>query len=108
MRTLRVHDLESARRALRQARERGEEVRLVSPRHAVAQAGAAFFVALSRELGQDVVVDATGYPGHALEALRLGARTVLYCGEPAMRRRLDRIARQRGARVYGRLPAVPG
>lgn len=104
MRAIRVHDLASARRALEKAHAQGARPRLVSPPDGVAQAGAAFYIALSRELGCEIVIDATGCPGYALEALRLGARTVLYRGEPAVRRRLDRIARRLGARVFGRLP----
>lgn len=100
-----VHDRRSARRALDRARAEGRAACLVSPPRGVARAGAAFFVALGRELGQDILVDATGCPGYALEALRLGARAVLYRGEPELRRRLDRIARELGARVHGRLPA---
>lgn len=106
MRRVTVRDLDSAKRALAEGEARGEQVLLVSPRDGVAQAGAAFFVALARELGHDVVIDASGYPGYALEALRLGARTVLFRGDPLLRRRLDRLARRQGGRVLGRLPAA--
>jgi hypothetical protein len=104
--TVVVSDLQSARRALVQAVASGATVRLVSPPDGVAQAGAAYWVALGREVGCEIIIDASGWPGYALEALRLGARSVVFRGDPGLRRRLDRLARRMGARVYGRLPAV--
>jgi hypothetical protein len=103
-----VQDYASAVRALAEARETGTAVRLVSPKDGVAQLGAAFWLALARELGCEITIDASGFPGYALEALRLGARSVLFRGDPGLRRRLDGLARRMGARVYGRLPPAAG
>ena len=104
---LAVTGIEEARAASRAARELGLPLRLASPRGAVRQTGAAFYRALSRELGEELVIDCDDAAGFALEAIRLGARDVVFRGDADVRRRLDAMARTLGGRVRSRLPGTP-
>jgi len=104
-----VADIDEAREALRAARLLGLGLRLASPRGAVRHAGAGYYRALGAEIGAELVIDCDDAAGFAMEALRLGARDLVYRGEAGVRRRLDAIARTLGGRVRARLPgrAVP-
>jgi len=99
-----VADLEEAREALAAAERLGISLRLASPRGGVRHAGAAFYRALERELGRELVIDCDDAAGFVIEALRLGAGDLVYRGEPAIRARLDAMARAVGGRVRARLP----
>ncbi len=99
-----VADLAQAREALEAAAGLGLALRLASPRGGVRHVGAAFYHALGRELGRELVIDCDDAAGFAIEALRLGARDLVYRGDPATRTRLDAMARALGGRMRARLP----
>ncbi len=99
-----VADLREAREALRTAAALGLAVRLASPRGGVRYAGAAYYRALALELGEELVIDCDDAAGFVLEALRVGARDLVFRGEATVRRRLDALAREVDGRVRARLP----
>ncbi len=108
-----IHDLDHARAALAAAAALGRPVTLVSAPGAAGVAGAAWFlkvVALAAadypEASWDAVLDCADKAGHALAALRLGAKAIRYSGPRASAAKLAAIAESYGARlVTGRLAA---
>lgn len=108
MREATISTLDDAIAALRQ----GGPVRLRSQPFASASLGAAAFLAIIRAaqdaVSQDstpgieaeAVLDCGDAPGHALGALRLGAKAVSIAAPDAVLAKLADIAAQGGARIY--------
>lgn len=92
-----VHGAADVRRVLAAATGRG--VTLLSAPGAACFGGAAWFLAACAEAPATarVVLDCADAPGRVLQALRAGARCVVFTGPPAMADRLDSIAREAGA-----------
>lgn len=103
-----VHSLDQARAALAAAAALGAPVVLQSAPAAAGYLGPAGFLALVRLAGGgvDAVVDCGAAPGHALAALRAGARHVSVTAAPAVMDKLSDMARQYGAVVAPPEPAL--
>ena len=102
-----VHGAEDVRRVL--AAANGRAVILLSAPGAAGFGGAAWFLAACAEARaiDTVVLDCADAPGRVLQALRAGARAVVFTGPQAMADRLDSIAREAGATLLrARPPAL--
>ena len=75
----------------------------LTPPGAIAYAGPAFFHELERRHGRAVLADCGDRAGHALAALRVGLRQVLFTGDAELAARLADIAAQLGASLVTRL-----
>lgn len=71
----------------------------MSPPHAAAYAGVAFFKALGELVGHEITVDCGERAGDVLAGLRIGCRKLVYRGDAARLARLQDIALQLGAQV---------
>ncbi len=101
-----VHSLADAVAALRAAAEAAVPITILSAPGAAGYAGPAWFaklvdLAIEKRPGVQVtaVLDCADAPGHALAALRCGARTIRFTGSLDVARRLADIAGQYGATV---------
>ena len=109
-----IHDLDHARAALAAATAFDRPVALVSAPGAAAIAGAPWFLRVVALAAADhpnaawaAVLDCADKPGHALAALRQGAKAIRYTGSKATAAKLAAIAAQYGARLEaGRLEAL--
>ncbi len=100
-----VHGADDVRHVL--AAANGRAVTLLSAPGAAGFGGAAWFLAACAEARaiDTVVLDCADAPGRVLQALRAGARTVVFTGPPALAERLALVAREAGAML---LRARPG
>ena len=101
-----VHGIGHARCACRAAAELGVPVLLLSAPGAAGFAGAAWWLALVDRVRREFpavriedVLDCGDAPGHALAALRQGARRIRLAAAPGPRARVAAIARRAGARL---------
>jgi hypothetical protein len=113
-----VHSLEHARAAVAEARLAGTPVTLESPCAAAGSLGIGWWRELVAAVAADDVeaaLDCGSAPGHALEAVRAGIKTVRLAAPPEVFDRVADIARQAGAAVlppldadgWSALPALP-
>ncbi|MDE0060621.1 MAG: hypothetical protein OXI22_07185 [Defluviicoccus sp.] len=104
--TVVVHGLDHALAAARAAAALGTAVRLRSGPAAAGYAGAAWFAEIVRaarrahpEVTIDAVLDCGDSPGMVLAALRRSVEAVRFDGSPAVRGKLEALARAAGARI---------
>ena len=107
-----VHSLDDARAALKAASELSVPVTLASAEGAGGYAGAMWFRAVIElataehpAVAVTAVLDCADEAGTVLNALRHGLKRVRFTGSGATLKRLEEIARQRGAEIEtGRRP----
>ncbi len=104
--TVVVHGLDHALAAARAAAALGTAIRLGSGPAAAGYAGAAWFAEIVRaarrahpDVPIDAVLDCGDSPGMVLAALRRSVGTVRFAGSPAVRGKLEALARAAGARI---------
>ena len=101
-----IHSIEHARAALAVASRLNRPIRIYSAEGAAANAGAAWFMAVTAAAQSDhptarceAVLDCGDHPGLALAALRQGCRAIVLRGSPAARKKIAEIAQTSGARL---------
>ena len=102
--TVRVHDRTQARVALDWAGAQGLTIRLASAQAAACYTGPLYWRSLELELKELVTVDCGELPGIVMGGLRVGLKSLLFGGNPAIARKLGRLAQQHGAELLTRLP----
>jgi hypothetical protein len=108
-----VNGLEEARSVVRDAWcvTRDKKVELISPPFAACHAGVGYYVALIEQLRAEFpnvdfifTVCCGDDPAVAHDALRLGLKSIMFQGSPAMREKIEAIAQGLGAVVLTEYP----
>jgi hypothetical protein len=102
--TVRVHDRTQARVALDWASVQGLTIRLASASTAACYTGPLYWRSLELELDERVTVDCGELPGIVMGGLRVGLKSLLFGGEPAVARKLAQLAEQHRAELLTGLP----
>ena len=104
-----VRGIEEARLVCQAAHERNVSVTLWSPPFGAAQMGPLWFQRMGGliaeefpDLAVDMILDCGDAPGHALAALRQGIGAIALTARPAVRLKIEALARRGGTRVVRR------
>lgn len=104
-----VRGIDDARLVCRAAQARNVAVSLWSPPFGAAQMGPLWFQRMGAliaeefpDLAVETILDCGDAPGHALAALRQGVGAIALTARPAIRRKIEALARQSGTRLVRR------
>ena len=113
-RVILIHSLAHAEAALAAASRAGTPVVLLTAPGASAYAGSGYLGAIVERAGEahpaarfEAVIDCGGDAGHAMGALRIGWKALLFTGADEVAAKLADIAEQQGARLLTVAPAGP-